>query len=161
MVQRIGSLWNSAQRLRSEIQLVSQQYPTTFTLTTGGTGQSTSTSRLTISSVILLPLKKAKVVLEYNVGSDALSHFPAGMNGIETDVRVIYGDEYVLLSLPLSPIPFAFALHLASCPFPRLILSLDLPLLKMAAEETIATIQENGYVGGILNAARDVAQQYA
>ena len=150
MVQRIGSLWNSAQRLRSEIQLVSQQYPTTFTLTNGTGGRSTC---LKISSTILLPLKKAKVVLEYNVGSDVLSNFPAGMNGIETDVRVIYGDEQVLL---LS-IPFAF--YLASCA--KLTLSLDLPLLKMAAEETIATIQESGYVGGILNAARDVAQQYA
>ena len=91
MVQRIGSLWNSAQRLRSEIQLVSQQYPTTFTLATGGNGQSTST--LKISSTILLPLKKAKVVLEYNVAFEVLVNFPGGLNGIETDVRVIYGEE--------------------------------------------------------------------
>jgi len=91
MVPRIGSLWNSAQRLRSEIQLVSQQYPTSFALTTGGNGQ--STSRLKISSTILLPLKKAKVVLEYNVGTEVLVNFPGGLNGIETDVRVIYGDE--------------------------------------------------------------------
>jgi hypothetical protein len=31
----------------------------------------------------------------------------------------------------------------------------------MAAEETIATVQEDGYVGILLNVARDVAQQYA
>jgi len=93
MVQRIGSLWNSAQRLRSEIQLVSQQYPTSFALTTGGNGQPTSTSTLKISSTILLPLKKAKVVLEYNVASEVLLDFPGGLNGIETDVRVIYGEE--------------------------------------------------------------------
>jgi hypothetical protein len=43
----------------------------------------------------------------------------------------------------------------------RLTPRIDLSLLKMAAEETIATVQEDGYVGILLNVARDVAQQYA
>lgn len=122
----------------------------------------------------MLPLKKAKIVLEYTIGGEVLSNWPGGLGGVGTDVKVVYGDEYV-------PSPYPSHLYLLvylsdrnhvsklsrhlfegnkSCHV-RLTSRLDLSLLKMAAEETIATVQEDGYVGIMLNVARDVAQQYA
>ena len=46
------------------------------------------------------------------------------------------------------------------CRGPELISSLDLSILKMAAEEAIAEVREEGYVGVLINACRDAAQQY-
>jgi hypothetical protein len=87
VVQRIGSLWNSAQRLRSEIQLVNQQYPTTYSYSTS------KSSIMECSTTILLPLRKAKIVLEYSIGSEVLGNWPGGLGRVGTDVRVVYGDE--------------------------------------------------------------------
>jgi hypothetical protein len=42
----------------------------------------------------------------------------------------------------------------------ELIPSLDLSILKMAAEEAIAEVREDGYIGVLVNACRDAAQQY-
>lgn len=47
------------------------------------------------------------------------------------------------------------------CRGQELISSLDLSILKMAAEEAIAEVREEGYVGVLINACRDAAQQYA
>jgi hypothetical protein len=36
----------------------------------------------------------------------------------------------------------------------------SLSLLKLAAEETVATVSEEGYIGALVSACRDVAQQH-
>jgi hypothetical protein len=45
------------------------------------------------STTILLPLRKAKIVLEYSIGSEVLGNWPGGLGRVGTDVRVVYGDE--------------------------------------------------------------------
>lgn len=87
MVQKIGSQWNSVQRLRDEVKLVSTQFPTTYTLVQG------KTTNLKCSTTMLIPSKRGKVVLDFMVGGDVLVNWPAGLLGVGVDVRGIYGEE--------------------------------------------------------------------
>jgi hypothetical protein len=42
---------------------------------------------------MLIPSKRGKVVLDFQVGGDVLGNWPAGLLGVGVDVRGVYGDE--------------------------------------------------------------------
>jgi hypothetical protein len=74
---------------------LNQQYPTTYSLdilNLNGNGNGKKTT-LNCSTTIMLPLKKAKIVLRYSIGGEVLSNWPGGLASVGTDVGVVYGDE--------------------------------------------------------------------
>lgn len=103
MVQRIGGLWTSAQRLRAELALVSQQYPVKYSTRplaqVPTKGKSREEVELVASTTILLASIKSKVNLRFVVGGDCLARFPGGLGDVGIEVGVVYGNpEYVLFS---------------------------------------------------------------
>jgi hypothetical protein len=90
VVQRVGALWTSAQRLRAELDLVSQQYPTRYS--TNGSKDKDKEVEMVVYTTILLPPIRAKVDLVFRVGVDVLDTFPGGLTEIGIDVKVIYGN---------------------------------------------------------------------
>lgn len=90
VVQRVGALWTSAQRLRAELDLVSQQYPTRYS--TNGSKDKDKEVEMVVSTTILLTPIRAKVALVFRIGVDVLDTFPGGLTEIEIDVKVVYGN---------------------------------------------------------------------
>ncbi|OCF35950.1 hypothetical protein I316_02445 [Kwoniella heveanensis BCC8398] len=84
MVQQIGQLWSTAQRLRSEMHYVNFRYPITYTF-------SPQDHSLMASVTIMLPRVKSKIVLDFVVSQEVLWGYPETLAGTETAIRQIYG----------------------------------------------------------------------
>ncbi|EIW69319.1 hypothetical protein TREMEDRAFT_71597 [Tremella mesenterica DSM 1558] len=86
LIQRIGQLWSSIQRLRSELRLVNLRYPLSYTLS------STSLSPLLqVRTCLVFPAMRSKVEVTFNLTGETVSGWPGSLANVEVDVETVYG----------------------------------------------------------------------
>ncbi|WVF67854.1 hypothetical protein IAT40_002615 [Kwoniella sp. CBS 6097] len=90
MVQRIGHLWSTAQRLRSEMHYVNFRYPVSYAF-------SPQNRLLTASVTMMLPRVKSKIVLDFVVSQVVLWGYPETLSGTEIAIKQIYGQADLVL----------------------------------------------------------------
>ncbi|WVQ95379.1 hypothetical protein IAU59_002476 [Kwoniella sp. CBS 9459] len=84
MVQQIGQLWSTAQRLRSEMHYVNFRYPITYTFLS-------QDHSLLASVTMMLPHVKSKIVLDFVVSQEVLWGYPETLSGTEVSIKQVYG----------------------------------------------------------------------
>lgn len=91
MVQRVGSLWASARRLREEFTLLTLRHPVSV-------HYDARTTSLAVSTTMIIRSLASKIRVQYNLAPEVLAGFPASLGSMESTVEVIYGQvEYVII----------------------------------------------------------------
>ncbi|ORY27998.1 Spc7 kinetochore protein-domain-containing protein [Naematelia encephala] len=84
IVQQVGQLWTSAQRVRAELAFSNLQYPSRSFLTADG-------SECVTAYTILLPSVRSKMSLEFGMTRKVLRSWPAGYAEVQVRGKTIYG----------------------------------------------------------------------
>ncbi|WWD20877.1 hypothetical protein CI109_105354 [Kwoniella shandongensis] len=90
LVQRIGQLWSTVQRLRAEMNYVNFRHPLTYQF-------DDSTSTLKAGVIMMLPLVKSKIRVEFMIGQECLWGYPESLAGTDIKVEKVYGEADVEL----------------------------------------------------------------
>ncbi|WVR08768.1 hypothetical protein IAU60_005826 [Kwoniella sp. DSM 27419] len=92
MVQNIGRLWSTAQRLRAEVHYLSLRYPCSFAPTQDGLG-------LEASLTMMFPSVRSKIRMTFGITQEVLWGYPDGLSGTEVSIEQVYGKADVEMLL--------------------------------------------------------------
>ncbi|ORX40865.1 Spc7 kinetochore protein-domain-containing protein [Kockovaella imperatae] len=81
-IQRIGQLWTSCQRLRSELGLLAFRHPITFRVGEGS---------IIVSAMMMIPSFKSKSLLHFHLEPDLLYDWPIGLGNVQVTSSIVYG----------------------------------------------------------------------